>query len=91
MSCLFTLRLAKGFVLSCGRVNAVRSFGVFRLTSPEGLEAIQVCERTGFHPHNEPFMVYDHCRHVTVAPTPVGFARKAGVKVEDLRFRRLLS
>jgi hypothetical protein len=62
------------------------SYGVFRLTSPEGLEAVQCCERTGFHPHNEPFVVYDHCRHVVIAPAPAGFSRpRGGIKVEDLR------
>jgi STAM-binding protein len=65
-------------------------FGVFRLTHPLGLEAIQACTRTGFHPHSEPFVVYDHCSHVeVVSSVSATYSRpKASIRVEDLRSRR---
>jgi STAM-binding protein len=44
-----------------------RSYGIFKLTDPGGMEVLRGCSETGFHPHKEPEdgnPVYEHCSNV---------------------------
>lgn len=44
-----------------------RSYGIFKLTDPGGMEVLRGCSETGFHPHKEPEdgkPVYEQCSNV---------------------------
>lgn len=43
---------------------APRRMGVFRLTTPEGLELVQRCTQRGFHTHPEGVEIYALSPHV---------------------------
>ena len=60
-----------------------RRYGIFQLTVPEGLELIQTCPRTGFHPNPDTRTgrpLYDDCPHVSMT--------SGTVAVVDLRARK---
>lgn len=64
-----------------------KQFGIFRLTDPPGVPTITNCNRTGFHPHEEPNL-YVECNRVSNKDAHTGHVVvKAGLpfKCKDLR------
>ncbi|KAL6969454.1 AMSH-like ubiquitin thioesterase 2 [Sarracenia purpurea var. burkii] len=48
-----------------------RSYGIFRLSDPGGMNILKECQEWGYHPHNEPgdgSPVYEHCSNVYLNP-----------------------
>jgi len=44
-----------------------RTYGIFHLSDPAGVNVIKQCQQRGFHPHEEPrdgSLIYEHCSHV---------------------------
>ena len=86
--CGYQSMLPEAVAIVVAPTDARMTCGVFRLTTPLGLQCIQVCERTGFHPHTEPFEVYNHCTHVNMRQsTATSFGRSGDREVVDLRKR----
>ncbi len=86
--CGYQSMLPEAIAVVVAPTDARMTCGIFRLTTPLGLQAIQVCERTGFHPHSEPFEVYNHCAHVDMRQSTASpFVKPAGLEVVDLRGR----
>ncbi|KAG5520934.1 hypothetical protein RHGRI_033482 [Rhododendron griersonianum] len=47
--------------------DTTRSYGIFRLSDPGGMNILKVCQETGYHPHREPAdgsPIYEHCSNV---------------------------
>lgn len=45
----------------------LRSYGIFRLSDPGGMDILRECRETGFHPHKDPadgIPVYEQCTNV---------------------------
>ncbi|KAH9605214.1 hypothetical protein KSS87_003680 [Heliosperma pusillum] len=51
--------------------DKTRSYGLFRLTDPNGMSVLGGCEKKGFHPHPDSAdgrPLYEQCSHVYVNP-----------------------
>ncbi|KAH7832858.1 hypothetical protein Vadar_000732 [Vaccinium darrowii] len=51
--------------------DTTRSYGIFRLSDPDGMNILKECQETGYHPHREPAdgsPIYEHCSNVYVNP-----------------------
>lgn len=51
--------------------DTTRSYGIFRLSDPGGMNILKECQETGYHPHREPAdgsPIYEHCSNVYVNP-----------------------
>ncbi|XP_002989585.2 AMSH-like ubiquitin thioesterase 2 [Selaginella moellendorffii] len=68
----YQVMLQEAIAIVMAPTDEERSFGIFRLSEPGGMEAIQQCDQRGFHPHDEPAnggSIYDHCSHVYMNPS----------------------
>ncbi|KAL0794560.1 hypothetical protein Bca101_065937 [Brassica carinata] len=57
----------EAFAIVVAPTDSSRSYGIFKLTDPGGMEILRDCSETGFHPHKEPEdgnPVYEHCSNV---------------------------
>lgn len=65
--CGFQSMLPEAIAIVLAPTDARSPFAVFRLTDDpargSGLELIQRCERTGFHPHEADFQIYETSSH----------------------------
>ncbi|XP_057508634.1 AMSH-like ubiquitin thioesterase 2 isoform X4 [Actinidia eriantha] len=51
--------------------DTTRSYGIFRLSDPGGMNILKECRETGYHCHSEPSdgsPVYEHCSNIYVNP-----------------------
>ncbi|KAI7832915.1 hypothetical protein BX661DRAFT_141219 [Kickxella alabastrina] len=68
--CAYQLMLPEAVAIVCAPRKTPR-FGIFRLTDPMGIDAIQACtEKSAFHPHNEEKTIYtdaDTGGHIVLA------------------------
>lgn len=65
--CGFQSMLPEAIAIVLAPTDARSPFAIFRLTDDpmrgSGLELIQRCERTGFHPHEAEFQIYETSSH----------------------------
>jgi STAM-binding protein len=57
----------EAFAIVVAPTDSSKSYGIFKLTDPGGMEVLRGCSETGFHPHKEPEdgnPVYEHCSNV---------------------------
>lgn len=74
--CGFQTMLPEAIAIVLAPTDTRLPAGVFRLTAPRGLELIQRCDLSGFHPHKEGG-IYEHSAHVIFDDVPL--------LVQDLR------
>jgi hypothetical protein len=74
-ACLFGthphIMCAADHVASCDTGCRNKKCGIFRLSTPGGLQLVQQCTLRGFHPHPTPSTgqpVYELCGHVFLNP-----------------------
>ncbi|KAL0694457.1 hypothetical protein Bca4012_061637 [Brassica carinata] len=63
----FLVMVPEAFAIVVAPTDSSRSYGIFKLTDPGGMEILRDCSETGFHPHKEPEdgnPVYEHCSNV---------------------------
>lgn len=79
--CAYQTMLEEAVAIVMAPTDQRQKYGIFQLTTPEGLRMIQQCTKDGFHPHDEPGNgkpIYEHSRHVY-------FNASVGCNVLDLR------
>ncbi|KAL3685643.1 hypothetical protein R1sor_003665 [Riccia sorocarpa] len=68
----YQIMLQEAIAIVMAPTDTDRKFGIFRLSDPGGIKAIQQCQKRGFHPHEEPpdgGTIYEHCSHVYMNPS----------------------
>ncbi|KAL2347320.1 hypothetical protein Fmac_001320 [Flemingia macrophylla] len=63
----YQMMIPEAFAIVLAPKDTIRSCGLFRLTDPEGMNILKICQEKGFHPHKEPDNgnpVYEHCSNV---------------------------
>ncbi|KAG2267863.1 hypothetical protein Bca52824_062418 [Brassica carinata] len=63
----YQVMVPEAFAIVVAPTDSSRSYGIFKLTDPGGMEILRDCSETGFHPHKEPEdgnPVYEHCSNV---------------------------
>ena len=69
--CEYQRMLDEALAIVMAPNDAMRTCGVFRLTTPGGMQLIQKCEQRGFHPHGSTATgqpIYDESPHVVHDP-----------------------
>eukprot|EP00250_Pteridium_aquilinum_P035332 c9155_g1_i1 orf=541-2037(-) len=77
----YQVMLPEAIAIVMAPTDTTRTSGIFRLTDPEGVKAIQNCQLRGFHPHEQPSdgsSIYEHSGHVFMSS-------RLHYKVVDLR------
>jgi STAM-binding protein len=63
----YQVMVPEAFAIVVAPTDSSKSYGIFKLTDPGGMEVLRGCSETGFHPHKEPEdgnPVYEHCSNV---------------------------
>ncbi|KAH0877133.1 hypothetical protein HID58_064527, partial [Brassica napus] len=63
----YQVMVPEAFAIVVAPTDSSRSYGIFKLTDPGGMEVLRGCSETGFHPHKEPEdgkPVYEQCSNV---------------------------
>ncbi|ESQ35800.1 hypothetical protein EUTSA_v10008718mg [Eutrema salsugineum] len=63
----YQVMVPEAFAVVVAPTDSSRSYGIFKLTDPGGMEVLRGCSETGFHLHEEPEdgnPVYEHCSNV---------------------------
>ncbi|KAH0921219.1 hypothetical protein HID58_021237 [Brassica napus] len=63
----YQVMVPEAFAIVVAPTDSSRSYGIFKLTDPGGMEILRGCSETGFHPHKEPEdgnPVYEQCSNV---------------------------
>jgi len=79
--CAYQTMLEEAVAVVMAPTDKRQQYGIFQLTTPEGLKQIQQCTQSGFHPHTNPGKskpIYEHSKHVF-------FNASVGCEVVDLR------
>lgn len=77
----YQILLPEAVAIVMAPTDRKRKCGIFRLTTPGGMETIKQCELRGFHEHKRPSTgqeLYEVCQHVYINP-------QLRVAVSDLR------
>ncbi|EQC35616.1 hypothetical protein SDRG_06900 [Saprolegnia diclina VS20] len=77
--CGFQSMLAEAIAIVVAPRDAQKSIGVFRLTSPHGMELIQNCSLSGFHEHPSHLEIYSDAMQIV-------WSRSATAQVVDMRY-----
>jgi STAM-binding protein len=79
--CGYQMMLPEAIAIVMAPTDTKKKVGIFQLTDPPGLQTIASCKLKGFHPHDEPFAIYNNASHVTLSPPGGGYT----ASVTDLR------
>ncbi|OAY34538.1 AMSH-like ubiquitin thioesterase 2 isoform X2 [Manihot esculenta] len=63
----YQVMVPEAFAIVMAPTDSSRSYGIFRLSDPSGMNVLKECQETGFHPHSEPpngSPIYEHCSNV---------------------------
>ncbi|KDO22581.1 hypothetical protein SPRG_12561 [Saprolegnia parasitica CBS 223.65] len=77
--CGFQSMLAEAIAIVVAPRDAQKSIGVFRLTSPHGMELIQNCSLSGFHEHPSNLEIYSDALQIV-------WSHAAHARVVDMRY-----
>ncbi|KAE9454610.1 hypothetical protein C3L33_13487, partial [Rhododendron williamsianum] len=67
----FLVMVPEAIAIVMAPTDTTRSYGIFRLSDPDGMNILKECQEMGYHPHREPTdgsPIYEHCSHVYVNP-----------------------
>ncbi|XP_041011057.1 AMSH-like ubiquitin thioesterase 2 isoform X10 [Juglans microcarpa x Juglans regia] len=63
----YQVMVPEAFAIVMAPTDTSRSYGIFRLSDPGGLNVLKECQETGFHPHKEladGSSIYEDCSNV---------------------------
>ncbi|XP_031386308.1 AMSH-like ubiquitin thioesterase 2 isoform X2 [Punica granatum] len=63
----YQVMVPEAFAIVMAPTDASRSYGIFRLSDPGGMDVLRECRETGFHPHKDPdggIPIFQQCTNV---------------------------
>ncbi|XP_021645467.1 AMSH-like ubiquitin thioesterase 2 isoform X2 [Hevea brasiliensis] len=63
----YQIMIPEAIAIVMAPTDSSRSYGIFRLSDPDGMDVLKECQETGFHTHSEPANgspIYEHCSNV---------------------------
>jgi len=65
----YQVMLPEAIAIVMAPTDTTKTYGIFHLSDPSGVNVIKQCQQRGFHPHEEPpdgSPIYEHCSHVYI-------------------------